>query len=122
MTLAISSQDILKAPCLQSASRGINTEKNTPCLLTKHQKATIIKEMGVVFMAQKPDRKASETYFKPRDRFYEFLEQHDALSHKRRKAERRGAVYMTLFFCVIITVAFAAHEEASFRLVDKLFR
>ena len=71
-------------------------------------------------MGKKPN-KASEKYFKPRDRFYEFLEQHEMLGQVRKKAERKGAVFMTIFFCVLIVLAFATHENAKYNLVDKMF-
>ena len=72
-------------------------------------------------MAKKSDRKASDIYLKPRDRFYEFLEQHEELGRQRKKAERKGAVAMTFLFCMIVVLAFATHEEASYNLVDKIF-
>lgn len=72
-------------------------------------------------MTKKPDHKASDIYFKPRERFYEFLEQHEILGQKRKKAERKGAVFMAIFFVAIISLAFATHEQASYSLVEKIF-
>jgi len=67
------------------------------------------------------DEKASETYFKPRDRFYEFVENHEELNAVRRKKERKGALYMTGFFVMIITLAILTHENAEYNLVTKIF-
>lgn len=72
-------------------------------------------------MPKKLKAKASEKYFKPRDRFYEFLEQHEALSHERKKSERKGAVFMAFFFCALITLAFVTHENSEYNLVSKIF-
>ena len=72
-------------------------------------------------MSKGYDNKASEKYFKPKDRFYEFLEQHEILGKLRRKQERKGAAYMTIFFCAMVGLAFLTHENAEFVLVTKIF-
>lgn len=72
-------------------------------------------------MPKRGDKKASDIYLKPRDRFYEFLEQHETLSKARRKEERKGAAFMAIFFIVIITLAFATHENQDYNLVNKIF-
>ena len=72
-------------------------------------------------MVQKTEKKASEIYFKPRDRFYFFLEQHETMNKERRKQERKGAVYMTIFFCLLVTLAFITHENPEFNLINRIF-
>lgn len=64
--------------------------------------------------------KASEVY-KARDRFYEFHERHETLSKVRRKIERRGAVYMAIFLCLLIAATVWTHKNAEYSLITKLF-
>ncbi len=72
-------------------------------------------------MSKLYDNKASEKYFKPKDRFYEFLEQHEILGAERRKQERKGAVYMTLFFCFMVSLAILTHENSEYSLITQIF-
>jgi hypothetical protein len=65
------------------------------------------------------EHNAGEKYFKPRDRFYEFLERHDILSKERKKAERKGALGMTILLCIVIALAFATHKDSEYALVTK---
>ena len=72
-------------------------------------------------VGSRKNSKASDTYFRPRDKFYEFLELHETANKETRKKERRGAVFMTIFGICIITLAVVTHENANYTLVSKIF-
>jgi|GEM_PF-1476493 len=70
---------------------------------------------------KKKSGKVSDVYGGPKDRFYQFLENHEIARRLMRQKERRGALVMTLICVGTIALAVHTHENQTFGLVDKIF-
>ena len=68
-----------------------------------------------------PKKNKASIYLEPKNPLDGALKQHVLLGKKRKRAERTGAVGMTLFCILIIALAFWTHEHADYSLINKIF-
>ena len=66
-------------------------------------------------------KKAGDVYFRPKDRFYEYLEQHKTMQKETRRKERKGAYILTAFGITLILLAIFTHEKSQYNLISRLF-